>query len=89
MLYHRWVEDDAAAVAELVRVLEPGGVLLVRVPALRMLWGAHDAAVHSRHRYTTREVRALLEGRGLRVLRATYANTCSSPCWRCAACSTG
>lgn len=75
VLYHRWIEDDAAAVAELVRVLRPGGVLLVRVPALKLLWGAHDAAVHSRHRYTTGEVRALLEGRGLSVLRATYANT--------------
>ncbi len=75
VLYHRWIEDDGAAVAELTRVLKPGGVLLVRVPALQMLWGAHDAAVHSRHRYTTGEVRTLLEGRGLEVLRATYANT--------------
>ena len=79
VLYHRWIEDDAAAVAELVRVLRPGGVLLLRVPALRMLWGAHDAAVHSRHRYTTREVRALLEGEGLRVERLTYANTLLFP----------
>ena len=29
VLYHRWIEDDAAAVAELVRVLRPGGLLLV------------------------------------------------------------
>ena len=79
VLYHRWIEDDAAAVAELARVLRPGGVLLVRVPALKMLWGAHDAAVHSRHRYTTGEVRALLEGRGLRVLRLSYANTLLFP----------
>ena len=79
VLYHRWIEDDAAAVAELVRVLRPGGVLLVRVPALKMLWGAHDAAVHSRHRYTTAEVRTLLEGQGLRVLRLSYANTLLFP----------
>lgn len=79
VLYHRWIEDDQAAVAELARVLRPGGVLLVRVPALKMLWGAHDAAVHSRHRYTTAEVRTLLSGRGLTVLRATYANTLLFP----------
>ena len=79
VLYHRWVEDDAAAVAELARVLRPGGLLLVRVPALKMLWGAHDAAVHSRHRYTAGEVRALLEGQGLRVVRLTYANTLLFP----------
>jgi SAM-dependent methyltransferase len=79
VLYHRWVSDDRAAVAELARVMRPGGLLLVRVPALRMLWGAHDEAVHSRHRYTRREVASLLEGAGLRVERATYANTLLLP----------
>lgn len=79
VLYHRWVEDDGAAVRELARVLRPRGVLLVRVPALRMLWGAHDEAVHSRHRYTTHEVRGLLEEAGLTVERATYANSILFP----------
>jgi SAM-dependent methyltransferase len=74
VLYHRWVEDDAQAVGELARVLRPGGLLLVRVPALAMLWGAHDEAVLSRHRYTRPEVVALLEGAGLDVLESTYAN---------------
>ena len=79
VLYHRWVEDDRAAVREIVRVMKPGGLFLVRVPALKMLWGAHDEAVHSRHRYTRGEVRRLLEDEGLEVLRLTYANTLLFP----------
>lgn len=79
VLYHRWVADDRAAVAELVRVLAPGGLLLVRVPALEVLWGAHDDAVLSRHRYTRGEVAALLQGAGLEVLELTYANTLLFP----------
>jgi SAM-dependent methyltransferase len=79
VLYHRWVEDDAAAVRELARVLRPGGVLLVRVPALRILWGAHDAAVFSRHRYTAPELRALFAGAGLVDVRTTYANSLLFP----------
>jgi SAM-dependent methyltransferase len=79
VLYHRWIEDDGAALAELARTLRPGGLLLVRVPALKMLWGAHDAAVHSRHRYTAPEVRRLLESGGFEVLRLTYANTLLFP----------
>ena len=79
VLYHRWVADDRAAVAELARVLRPGGVLLVRVPALRALWGAHDEAVHSRHRYTRGEVKRLLRGAGLEVVRASYGNTLLFP----------
>ena len=79
VLYHRWVTDDRAAVCELARVLAPGGLLLVRVPALKMLWGAHDDAVLSRHRYTRGEVETLLRGAGLDVLELTYANTLLFP----------
>jgi len=79
VLYHRWVTDDRLAMKELARVVRPGGLVLVRVPALKMLWGAHDEAVHSRHRYTRGEVVALLEQAGLVVERASYANTLLFP----------
>jgi SAM-dependent methyltransferase len=79
VLYHAWVRDDGVAVAELARVLRPGGLLLVRVPALKALWGAHDEAVHSRHRYTRTEVGRLLEGAGLQVLRLSYCNSLLFP----------
>jgi SAM-dependent methyltransferase len=79
VLYHAWVSDDGAAARELARVLRPGGVLLVRVPALRALWGAHDAEVQSRHRYTRGELTALLAGAGLDVVRATYCNSILFP----------
>jgi SAM-dependent methyltransferase len=79
VLYHAWVTDDRAATRELVRVLRPGGLLLLRVPALRMLWGAHDQAVHSRHRYRRSEVFSLLTAAGLEVERISYCNTLLFP----------
>lgn len=79
VIYHGWVSDDAQAVAELCRVLRPGGFLLVRVPALEMLRGAHDEAVHTRHRYTAGELRRLIAGAGLEVVRVTYGNSLLFP----------
>jgi SAM-dependent methyltransferase len=79
VIYHAWVTDDRAAVAELARVLRPGGLLLVRVPALRALWGAHDVEVQSRHRYTRGELVRLLAEGGLVLRRATYCNTLLFP----------
>jgi len=79
VLYHAWVRDDRQAVADVARVLAPGGWFLVRVPALEILRGAHDEAVLSRHRYRRGDLRRLLEGAGLEVLRLSYCNTVLFP----------
>jgi SAM-dependent methyltransferase len=74
VLYERGVSDDSAAVRELIRVLVPGGRLLLRLPAYDWLRGRHDQAVHTARRYTARKVSALLHGNGLTVEHVTYAN---------------
>jgi SAM-dependent methyltransferase len=79
VLYHAWVLDDLQAVRELTRVLKPGGLILLKAPALKILWGAHDEAVHSRHRYTRGEMEALVSRAGLTLVRSTYANSLLFP----------
>jgi SAM-dependent methyltransferase len=74
VIYHLGVANDVAALAEMRRVLRPGGTLFVRVPALEGLRSVHDAAVHTRQRYTTGELRAKVARAGLEVERASYAN---------------
>jgi SAM-dependent methyltransferase len=85
VLCHLGVASDVAAVRELARVLRPGGVLFLQLPAYEWLRSHHDEAVHTGHRYTASELRALLRTGGLRVRRLTYANGAFLPAavaWR-------
>jgi SAM-dependent methyltransferase len=79
VLYHRGVADEGAAVREFHRVLDAGGRLLLRLPAYEFLRSKHDRAVHTRRRYTTGAVRALLQENGFLVERCSYVNTLLFP----------
>ncbi len=71
--------NDARALAELARVLRPGGRLCLNLPAYRWLAGEHDLAVETKRRYTRAEVRALLVAAGLVPERLTYWNCALLP----------
>jgi SAM-dependent methyltransferase len=60
--------DDAAAVCELARVLQPGGVLAVTVPAGTERYGRADRVAGHYRRYDADGLEALLRAGGFRVL---------------------
>lgn len=62
------VEDDAAAVRELARVIRPGGYLFVSVPH-SYYWPSYLALIgHFRH-YAARSFEEMLDARGFEVVR--------------------
>lgn len=73
------LQDDAAAVREIHRILKPGGVALLNVPAFPSLWSGKDTANRHLRRYTRSTLRPVLEESGLRVERMTYTNAALFP----------
>jgi SAM-dependent methyltransferase len=73
------VDDDIGALRELCRVLEPGGVLIVTVPAYEWLWSQHDVINQHRRRYTPDAMRQLLVTAGFEVERLTGINAIALP----------
>src|SRR3954451_22255349 len=69
------VPDDRRALAELRRVVRPGGFLLVTVPAYPALWSHHDVVNRHCRRYRARSLRAAAAGAGWRLVRDTHFNS--------------
>ena len=70
------IKDEQAALKKVESVLEPGGVVMLTVPAYAFLWSEHDAISHHQRRYTKEQMRAAIsESTGLTILQLTYFNT--------------
>jgi SAM-dependent methyltransferase len=64
---------EAVAMAELARVVAPGGRLLMSVPAYQWAWSDHDVQAGHHRRYTKARLLDAIAGTDLVVHRATYA----------------
>jgi SAM-dependent methyltransferase len=63
---------EQLAIAEMARVVKPGGWVLLHVAALEILHGRHSVLSEEVRRYTPARLRAIVEQGGLRVERLTF-----------------
>jgi SAM-dependent methyltransferase len=66
-------EPEASALAEVYRVLRPGGRFLMSVPAYEWAWSDFDVRSGHHRRYTRVRAIQAVETAGFQVKRATYA----------------
>lgn len=67
--------DEGLALTEARRVLKPGGLFLVSVPAYEWAWTSFDVKNAHHRRYTRRRLRRSMELAGLDVVRITHGFT--------------
>ena len=69
------LENDRSLLEEMARVCKPGGVILITVPAMRLLWSSHDVALHHKRRYTKWQLLSQIGPLHCNVIKASYFNT--------------
>lgn len=75
------IPDDAGAVRRFREILDPGGRLVLFVPALQVLFGSMDEAVGHYRRYSPATLRAVVESNGFRIRTLEWMNVVGIPGW--------
>lgn len=71
--------DDKAVVQGFLRLLKPGGVALVTVPASMALWSDWDVALHHYRRYSRAQLKALFPPEAWDLIYVNYTNVAVYP----------
>lgn len=74
VIYHQSIQDDNKPLKEFNRVLNKGGILIIRVPANKWLTRSADEFVHTRQRYDYGELKKKVVQAGFKVEAISYVN---------------
>ncbi len=66
------IEDDSLAVRQVFRILKPGGIAVIEVPAGPELYDIYDELLMHYRRYRSAELQRLIRGAGFAVLRQSH-----------------
>jgi SAM-dependent methyltransferase len=75
------VRNDRGALERLRDAMQPGGRLLLYLPALPWLYGSLDKGLQHHRRYARRPLEQLLQETGWRILHLSWMNVLGIPGW--------
>lgn len=64
--------DDHAVLKEMHRIVKPGGLILMTVPAYTWLWSRWDDVLHHKRRYTAKSLRHVLVQHYFSVVKISF-----------------
>lgn len=74
------IDNDVQALKEWLRVVKPGGIVFLSVPAFQFLWSYHDTLNHHKRRYTKSSLRHCVSSiGGTRIEKVQYYNVFLAP----------
>lgn len=73
------IDDDRGAMREFARVVRPGGVVVITVPALMALWSDWDVVLHHHRRYTRKSLKAIISTSDFEMVHLNYINVAVLP----------
>jgi len=73
------IDEESEAIRGLASVLNPGGQVILTVPAYSWMWSAHDVEVGHVRRYTRTSLKRAMEKGGLKVIYSSYFISLSLP----------
>jgi hypothetical protein len=73
--------DDGGTLNYLAKFLNPGGNLIIYVPALNWLYGSWDRKIGHYRRYSKARLAGVIDEAGLTVRKIHYVNAIAIPAW--------
>jgi len=69
------LDNDTFLLKEMLRMCKSGGHVIITVPALHILWSAHDVALDHKRRYTKKEMLSKMSHLNAQVIKCSYYNS--------------
>jgi SAM-dependent methyltransferase len=66
------IKDDSAAMAQVFRILKPGGIAVIEVPAGPRLYDVYDKLLMHERRYSSGQLKKLVLGAGFEILTHSH-----------------
>ncbi len=70
------IEDDVKALQTVKSMLNPGGQIIINVPAFSFLWSIHDEVNEHKRRYEVDKLKTKIQSAGLKLRSVEFWCTC-------------